>query len=89
MSRHELVAGNIHQQILFNKDLDDAGEGSRDELRGRRRDGDLGHEHSRVVVLFFDVVDEGPDVLDPDVRVAVEFEVDGSDLGGPGAGLVR
>lgn len=76
---HELVMGDVDQQILLLKGLDDGGQHDGDDLQGRGRDGCLGDEDAGVEIVLIDVLGKLSHLLDPDGRVGAELDPDGPD----------
>ena len=86
MLGHELVVGDVDEQVLLLEGLDHARQHSGDDLEGRGRDGDLGDEDAGHEVVGVHVLAEGPHLLDADGLVVGEFHPNGPDGRGSGVG---
>lgn len=78
---HELVVGDVDEEILLLKRLDHGGQHHGHDLHRRGGDGVLRHQDPRVEVVLADVLREGPHLLDPDAFVRAELDPDGADRG--------
>lgn len=83
MAGHELVVGDVDQQVLLEEALDlgqvlDGGEG----LACRGGQGAVGDHDSRLVLVGDDVLGEVADLTDAEGRVAEELDPDGAAVGG-------
>lgn len=82
MLRHQLVPGDVDQQILLLEVFADAPGDAAEQAHGGRRDGRLRDEDAGVEVVLVDEVVEGADLLRADAgRVGAEFDVDGAAVG--------
>lgn len=79
MLGHELMVGDVDEQILLLEGLNDGGQHDGDDLQGGGRDGCLGDEDASVEIVLVDVLGKGAHLLDPDGRLRAEFDPHGPD----------
>lgn len=77
---HELVVGDVDEQVAFKEGLDDGGQHCRDDFERCGRDGGLRDEDARGEVVGVDVMRKRSHLFDPDVLLALEFHPDQSNL---------
>ena len=77
---HELVVGDVDEEVLLLERFDDVGQHDGDDLQRGGRDAGLADENAGEEIVLGDVLGKGAHLLDPDGQLGGEFDPDGADL---------